>query len=73
MLEKREHWSSSLGFGSSNFADVHLIALLACLKDDPSHNDERYHILTLAVSLGNLYSFCSSFAIAIAFLWMNIK
>jgi len=60
-------------FGSSNFADVHLIALLAGLKDDPSHNDERYHILTLASLWGIFIRFIAPIAITIAFLWMNVK
>jgi NSS family neurotransmitter:Na+ symporter len=60
-------------YGSSNFADVHLVALLAGLKDDPSHNDERYHVLTLASLWGIFIRFVSPVAIAIAFLWMNIK
>ncbi|MDD5596416.1 MAG: sodium-dependent transporter [Victivallaceae bacterium] len=60
-------------YGSSNFADVHLIALLAGLKDDPSHNDERYHVLTLASLWGIFIRFVAPVAITIAFLWMNIK
>lgn len=60
-------------YGSSNFADVHLIALLAGLKDDPSHNDERYHVLTLASLWGIFIRFIAPVAITIAFLWMNIK
>ncbi|MDD5727840.1 MAG: sodium-dependent transporter [Victivallales bacterium] len=60
-------------YGSSNFADVHLIALLAGLKDDPSHNDERHHVLTLASLWGIFIRFISPVAIALAFLWMNIK
>jgi neurotransmitter:Na+ symporter, NSS family len=59
--------------GSSNFADVHLIALLAGLKDDPSHNDERSHILTLASLWGIFIRFVAPTAITIAFLWMNVK
>ena len=60
-------------YGSSNFADVHLIALMAGLKDDPSHNDERHHILTLASLWGIFIRFVAPVAITIAFLWMNIK
>jgi len=60
-------------YGSSNFADVHLIALMAGLKDDPSHNDERYHIWTLASLWGIFIRFVAPIAITIAFLWMNIK
>ncbi len=60
-------------YGSSNFADVHLIALMAGLKDDPSHNDERYHVLTLASLWGIFIRFVAPIAITIAFIWMNIK
>ena len=59
--------------GSDNFADVHLIALLAGLKDDPSHNDKRYHVLTLASVWGIFIRFIAPTAITIAFLWMNVK
>ena len=60
-------------YGSSNFADVHLIALLAGLKDDPSHNDERYHVLTLASLWGIFIRFIAPILILIAFLSINIK
>jgi neurotransmitter:Na+ symporter, NSS family len=60
-------------YGSNNFADVHLIALLAGLKDDPSHNDERYHILTIASLWGIFIRFVAPVTITIAFLWINIK
>jgi neurotransmitter:Na+ symporter, NSS family len=60
-------------YGSSNFADVHLIALLAGLKDDPSHNDERYHILTLASLWGIFIRFIAPVLIIIAFLSLHIK
>lgn len=60
-------------YGSSNFADVHLIALLAGLKDDPSHNDERYHILTLASLWGIFIRFIAPVLITIAFLSINLK
>ncbi len=60
-------------YGSSNFADVHLIALMAGLKDDPSHNDERHHVLTLASLWGIFIRFVAPIAITIAFFWMNIK
>jgi len=60
-------------YGSNNFADVHLIALLAGLKDDPSHNDERHHVLTLASLWGIFIRFISPVLIAIAFLSMHVK
>jgi len=60
-------------YGSSNFADVHLIALMAGLKDDPSHNDERYHVLTLASLWGIFIRFIAPILITIAFLSINIK
>ncbi len=53
--------------GSCNFADVHLISLLAGLKDDPSHNSE-YHVLTLAAMWGIFIRFISPVAVAIAFM-----
>ncbi|MDD5697493.1 MAG: sodium-dependent transporter [Victivallaceae bacterium] len=56
--------------GSNNFADVHLIALLAGLKDDPSHN-ESYHVLTLASIWGIFIRFVAPVAITVAFIWMN--
>jgi neurotransmitter:Na+ symporter, NSS family len=54
--------------GSHNFADVHLIALLAGLKDDPSHNDQRYHVLTLAAVWGIFIRFITPVLVTIAFL-----
>ncbi|MBN2640826.1 MAG: sodium-dependent transporter [Victivallales bacterium] len=54
--------------GSHNFADVHLIALLAGLKDDPSHNSD-YHVLTLAALWGIFIRFISPVAVMIAFLY----
>ncbi len=59
--------------GSNNFADVHLVALLAGLKDDASHNDEHYHILTLASVWGIFIRFVAPAAITIAFIWMNVR
>ncbi len=53
--------------GSCNFADVHLISLLAGLNDDPSHNSE-YHVLTLAAMWGIFIRFISPVAVAIAFM-----
>ncbi|QSH41932.1 sodium-dependent transporter [Lentisphaerota bacterium ZTH] len=54
--------------GSHNFADVHLISLLAGLKDDASHNNARYHVLTLASLWGIFIRFVAPVAITIAFL-----
>jgi NSS family neurotransmitter:Na+ symporter len=59
--------------GSNNFADVNLIALMAGLKDDFSHSDERYHILTLASVWGIFIRFIAPVVIAIAFVWMNVR
>lgn len=62
--------------GSSNFADVHLISLLAGLKDDPSHNLEA-HVLTLASLWGIFIRFISPVAVLIAFLhtvgWLDLR
>jgi NSS family neurotransmitter:Na+ symporter len=61
--------------GSHNFADVHLIALLAGLKDDPGHNSNQ-HVLTLASLWGIFIRFISPIAVLIAFLhtvgWIKI-
>ncbi len=54
--------------GSDNFADVHLIALLAGLKDDPSHNNHQYHVLTLAAVWGIFIRFITPVLVTIAFL-----
>jgi NSS family neurotransmitter:Na+ symporter len=54
--------------GSKNFADVHLIALLAGLKDDPGHNSP-VHVLTLASLWGIFIRFISPTAVLIAFLY----
>lgn len=53
--------------GSHNFADVHLIALLSGLKDDPSHNSD-HHVVTLASLWGIFIRFISPVAVLIAFL-----
>lgn len=53
--------------GSSNFGDVHLISLLAGLKDDPSHN-ASVHVITLASLWGIFIRFISPIAVLIAFL-----
>jgi NSS family neurotransmitter:Na+ symporter len=61
--------------GSKNFADVHLLALLAGLKDDPSHNSST-HPLTLASMWGIFIRFICPVAILITFLhtigWLNL-
>lgn len=54
--------------GSRNFADVHLIALLAGLRDDPSHNSP-IHVLTLASLWGIFIRFISPVAVVVAFLF----
>jgi NSS family neurotransmitter:Na+ symporter len=54
--------------GSHNFADVHLISLLAGLKDDPSHNSD-VHVLTLASIWGFFIRFLSPVAVMITFLY----
>ncbi len=62
--------------GSQNFADVHLVSLLAGLKDDPSHN-ASVHIVTLASLWGIFIRFISPVAVLIAFLhtvgWLDFK
>ncbi len=61
--------------GSHNFGDVHLMSLLAGLKDDPSHNAE-IHVVTLASVWGLFIRFISPVAVLIAFLnaigWLNL-
>lgn len=61
--------------GSKNFADVHLLTLLAGLKDDPSHNAGT-HPLTLASLWGLFIRFICPVAILITFLhtigWLNL-
>lgn len=62
--------------GSSNFGDVHLLSLLAGLKDDPSHNSQ-VHVLTLASLWGIFIRFISPVAVLIAFLhtvgWLDLR
>ncbi len=53
--------------GSKNFGDVHLIALLSGLKDDPGHNSP-VHVLTLASLWGIFIRFISPAAVLLAFL-----
>lgn len=61
--------------GSNNFADVHLLTLMAGLKDDPSHNASK-HPLTLASLWGIFIRFVCPVAILITFLhtigWLNL-
>lgn len=61
--------------GSKNFADVHLLTLMAGLKDDPSHNAST-HPLTLATLWGIFIRFICPVAILITFLhtigWLNL-
>ena len=54
--------------GSANFADVHLISLLAGLKDDHSHN-APIHVVTLASLWGIFIRFISPVAVLVAFLY----
>ncbi len=54
--------------GSANFADVHLVSLLAGLKDDPSHN-APVHVVTLASLWGIFIRFISPVAVLVAFLY----
>lgn len=61
------HAVDEIRHGSHNFADVHLIGLLAGLKDDPSHNSE-VHVITLASIWGIFIRFISPVAVMIAFL-----
>jgi len=53
--------------GSANFGDVHLLSLMAGLKDDPSHNS-RTHALTLASLWGVFVRFVCPVAILVTFL-----
>ena len=61
--------------GSKNFADVHLLTLMAGLKDDPSHNSSK-HPFTLASLWGIFIRFICPVAILITFLhtigWLNL-
>ncbi len=63
-----KHAVDEIRHGSHNFADVHLISLLAGLKDDPSHNS-NVHVWTLASTWGIFLRFISPVAIFIAFLF----
>ncbi len=62
--------------GSHNFADVHLISLLAGLRDDDSHNSP-VHVVTLASVWGIFIRFISPVAVLIAFLhtigWIGLE
>ena len=71
-----KHAVDEIRHGSENFADVHLIALLAGLKDDPSHNDHK-HVITLASLWGIFIRFVSPVAVMLTFLytigWLDVK
>ncbi len=71
-----KHALDEIRHGSSNFGDVHLISLLAGLKDDPSHSS-GVHALTLASLWGIFIRFISPVAVLIAFLhtigWLDLK
>ncbi|NCC51524.1 MAG: sodium-dependent transporter [Spartobacteria bacterium] len=62
--------------GAHNFADVHLISLMAGLKDDPGHNAGT-HVFTLASLWGIFIRFISPVAVTIAFLnsigWLDLS
>lgn len=62
--------------GSANFGDVHLISLMAGLKDDPAHQVST-HPLTLAAVWGIFIRFISPVAILLAFLhtvgWLDLR
>jgi NSS family neurotransmitter:Na+ symporter len=62
-----KHALDEIRHGSSNFGDVHLLSLLAGLKDDPSHNSP-VHVLTLASLWGIFIRFISPVAVLVAFL-----
>lgn len=70
-----KHAVDEIREGSANFADVHLISLLAGLKDDPSHSS-GVHVLTLASLWGIFIRFISPVAVMIAFLhtigWLKL-
>jgi len=61
--------------GSQNFGDVHLLTLIAGLKDDPSHN-ASVHALTLASLWGTFVRFVCPVAILVTFLhtigWLTV-
>ncbi|MDX9981360.1 MAG: sodium-dependent transporter [Lentisphaeria bacterium] len=54
--------------GSHNFADVHLLSLMAGLKDDESHNSP-VHVVTLATVWGLFIRFVAPVFVLIVFLW----
>lgn len=54
--------------GSHNFADVHLVSLMAGLKDDESHNSP-VHVVTLASLWGLFIRFVAPVFVLIVFLW----
>ena len=71
-----KHALDEIRHGSSNFGDVHLLSLLAGLKDDPSHNSQ-VHVLTLASLWGLFIRFISPVAVLVAFLhtigWIKLN
>ena len=71
-----KHALDEIRHGSSNFGDVHLLSLLAGLKDDPSHNSQ-VHVLTLASLWGIFIRFISPVAVLVAFLhtvgWIKLN
>ncbi len=71
-----KHALDEIRHGSANFGDVHLISLLAGLKDDPSHSAGT-HALTLASLWGIFIRFISPVAVLIAFLhtvgWIKLN
>jgi len=70
-----KHALDEIRHGSRNFGDVHLVSLLAGLRDDPSHSS-GVHALTLASLWGIFIRFISPVAVLIAFLhtigWLNL-
>jgi neurotransmitter:Na+ symporter, NSS family len=71
-----KHALDEIRHGSANFGDIHLISLLAGLKDDPAHNSGA-HALTLASLWGIFIRFISPVAVLIAFLhtvgWLDLR
>lgn len=71
-----KHALDEIRHGSHNFGDVHLVSLLAGLKDDASHSSD-VHVLTLASVWGMFIRFISPVAVLIAFLhtigWLKLN
>lgn len=72
-----KHAVDEIRKGSLNFADVHLLSLMAGLKDDHSHNNHKYHVITLAAVWGIFIRFISPVAVLVAFLntigWLDLS